>query len=58
MATMPISLKVLPLDYTTWRSRIMNASESFSFFVQLPFKFVLLKKRPYKVSSRPKKALY
>lgn len=36
----------------------MNASESFSFFVQLPFKFVLLKKRPCKVSSRPKEALY
>lgn len=48
LTTMPISLKVLPLDYTTWRSRIMNASESFSFFVQLPLKFVLLKKGPAK----------
>lgn len=45
---MPISLKVLPLDYTTWRSRIINASKSFSFFAQLLFKFVFLKERKKK----------
>lgn len=45
---MPISLKVLPLDYTTWRSRIINASKSFSFFAQLLFKSVFLKERKKK----------
>ena len=58
---MPISLKVLPSDYTIWRSRIINASKSFSFFAQLLFKFVFLKekkkKRPCKVLPKPEKAL-